>query len=60
MLYIGFMNVKPTLPDEVDPRTKEFSLRAQWKVNHWAYVAIVLSLSGLYMLGTVIFNRRDK
>ncbi len=39
------MNNKPNLPDEVDPRTKEFSIRAQWKVNHWAYAAIALSLA---------------
>ena len=47
MLYIVLaMNNKPNLPDEVDPRTKEFSIRAQWRVNHWAYAAIFLSLAG--------------
>jgi hypothetical protein len=40
------MNNKPTLPDEVDPRKREFSIRAQWRVNHWAYVGILLSAAG--------------
>jgi hypothetical protein len=47
MLYTGFvMNNKPNLPGEVDPRTKEFSIRAQWRVNHWAFAAILLSVAG--------------
>jgi hypothetical protein len=40
------MGNSPTLPDEVDPRKTEFSFRAQWKVNHWAYAAILFSLAG--------------
>jgi hypothetical protein len=40
------MNNKPNLPGEVDPRTGEFSLRAQWRVNHWAFAAILLSGAG--------------
>jgi hypothetical protein len=40
------MNNKPNLPGEVDPRTGEFSLRAQWRVNHWAFVGILLSVAG--------------
>jgi hypothetical protein len=47
MLYTGFaMNNKPNLPGEVDPRTRYFSIRAQWRVNHWAFAAILLSLGG--------------
>ena len=47
MLYICVaMNNKPNLPGEVDPRTKEFSLQAQWRVNHWAFAAIFLSVAG--------------
>ena len=47
MLYTVFvMNNKPNLPGEVDPRTGEFSIRAQWKVNHWAFAAILLSVAG--------------
>ena len=47
VLYIGFvMNNKPNLPGEVDPRTKDFSLRAQWRVNHWAFAGILLSVAG--------------
>ena len=47
MLYTGFvMNNKPNLPGEVDPRTRAFSIRAQWKVNHWAFVALFLSVAG--------------
>jgi len=56
MLYIvGAMNNKPNLPDEVDPRKKHFSLRAQWKVNHWAYAGILLSFAG----DLLVFCRED-
>ena len=40
------MNNKPNLPGEVDPGTGEFSLRAQWRVNHWAFAGILLSVAG--------------
>ena len=47
MLYTNFvMNNKPNLPGEVDPRTKDFSIRAQWRVNHWAFAVILLSAAG--------------
>ena len=47
ILYIGVaMNNKPNLPGEVDPRTGEFSIQAQWRVNHWAFAAILLSVAG--------------
>ena len=47
MLYtVVALNNKPNLPGEVDPRTKEFSLQAQWRVNHWAFAAIFLSVAG--------------
>jgi hypothetical protein len=46
MLYTAAMNAKLSVPDEVDPGTREFSFRAQWRVNHWAYAGILLSIAG--------------
>jgi len=47
MLYIAIaMKNKPNLPGEVDPRTRDFSIRAQWRVNHWAFAGILLSVAG--------------
>lgn len=44
------MTNRPNIPDEVDPRTRDFSIRAQWRVNHWAFAAILLSLAGDLLL----------
>jgi hypothetical protein len=51
MLYTdSAMNNKLNLPGEVDPRTNDFSIRAQWRVNHWAFAAILLSAIGDLLL----------
>jgi hypothetical protein len=46
ILYIIVMNNKLNIPEEVDPRTRDFSIAAQWRVNHWAFLAIGLSVAG--------------
>src|SRR3954466_2913728 len=49
MLYTFRMNIKPNLPDELNPG-KEFSFRADWRVNRWAYTGMVLAFTGDLLL----------
>jgi hypothetical protein len=49
MLYTGFMNNKPNLPEEI-MFGPSYSLRANLKANTWAFVAMLLSLAGDVLL----------
>jgi len=50
MLYTGcIMNNQPSLPEEL-MFGPEFSLRANLRVNSWAFVAMLLSLAGDLLL----------
>jgi hypothetical protein len=37
------MNNNPNLPDEIDVRKKDYSFRADLKVNGWMFIALVIS-----------------
>jgi hypothetical protein len=51
MLYtVVTMDNKPNLPDELAPGKKEYSGRADLKVNGWAYLGMILSLAGDVLL----------
>ena len=44
MLYTGFvMNTKPNVPGEIFLGEREYSWRADWKVNGWLFVATLIS-----------------
>ena len=44
MLYSGFvMNAKPNVPGEIFLGEKEYSWRADWRVNGWLFVATIIS-----------------
>ena len=44
MLYTGLvMNNKPNVPGEIFLGEKEYSWRADWKVNGWLFVATLIS-----------------
>jgi hypothetical protein len=43
MLYTAFMNIKPNVPGEIFMGEKEYSWRADWKVNGWLFVATLIS-----------------
>jgi hypothetical protein len=43
MLYIRFMSTKPNLPDEIWLGKEEYSLRTDWKVNCWLFLATIVS-----------------
>lgn len=45
MLYTGFMNNKPNIPEEI-MFGPAYSLRANLKANRWAFAAMLLSLAG--------------
>ncbi len=45
MLYTGRMNAKPNLPEEI-MFGPSYSLRANFKANTWAFVAMILSWAG--------------
>ena len=49
MLYTGFMNNKPNLPEEI-MFGPSYSLRANLKANTWAFVAMLLSWAGDQLL----------
>jgi len=49
MLYFCFMNAKPNLPEEI-MFGPSYSLRANLKANTWAFVAMLLSLTGDVLL----------
>jgi hypothetical protein len=49
MLYTGFMNNKPNLPEEI-MFGPSYSLRANLKANTWAFVAMILSWAGDQLL----------
>jgi uncharacterized protein YacL len=45
MLYTAsIMNNKPNIPDEIDFRKKDYSFRADMKVNGWMFVALIISV----------------
>src|SRR4030095_10521069 len=37
------MNIKPNIPDEIDVRKRDYSFRADMKVNGWMLVALIIS-----------------
>jgi hypothetical protein len=43
MLYIIGMNEKLNVPDEIWLGKKDYSWRADWKVNGWLFVAAIIS-----------------
>jgi len=43
MLYSRFMNTKPNHPDEIWLGKEVYSLRADWKVNGWLFIAALVS-----------------
>jgi len=49
MLYTGDMNEKPNLPEEI-MFGPSYSLRANLRVNVWAFVSMILSLVGDWWL----------
>jgi hypothetical protein len=49
MLYTGFMNNKPNLPEEI-MFGPSYSIRANLKANTWAFVAMILAWAGDQLL----------